>query len=127
MKLAKIHFRETPKLPGVRPGAMTEFNCFNPPQSMIGWRAQIRGATVYFISPPGFRSGLNPGDRDPKGPCEIHEVPRVQCYLQWEGQPEDMTTVAKFDTPPFGPETPKAEAPAPTEEKKTGGLLDQVL
>lgn len=124
MKLKEITFREAPRIPGIRPGALSSLDCANPNTALLNWRALIRGPVVYFVSPPGFRPGINASDFDKSGPCLIFEVPRTQCYLQWAGTPEEIAGVQKFDTPPFGPE-PEANLEEAS-EPKTGGLLAQV-
>ena len=128
MKLKEITFREAPRLPGIRPGAISSLECFNPHPSLVGWRALLRGASIFFVSPSGYRVGVNPNEWDKKGPIIIHEVPRSQCYLAWVGSPDEIAGVQKFDTPPYGPEAVGEEKSAvPATDKKPGGLLDQVL
>ncbi len=110
MKLKSITFNSTPKLPGLRPGDLTTLDCEQPVGVLRGWRALIRGASVFFVSPPGWTPNGNQGVVGDA--CVIHEVPRMNCYFQWSGHEDgDVEKVAKFTTPPFGP-APVVEAKA---------------
>jgi hypothetical protein len=102
IKLASITFQHAPRIPGLRSGDIVTIECENPSGSMRGWRALLRGPSLFLVSPPGW----NPRDQDRVGkfgdPTLIHEVPRATCYFHWIGEDKDVEKVAKFDSPPFG-------------------------
>lgn len=118
MKLIEIMFQNAPRLPGVPARDLTAIKIANPPGAMVGWRVALRGASVFFISPPGWKPSS--GMPDTKE-CTIHEVPRLNCFLHWSGVPEDITNVAKYDAT-LGPE-PETKL---TTKEAAGGLLAQV-
>ena len=125
MKLIEITFVSTPRIPSLRASDMQVISCYNPNQALLGWRVSIRGATVYLISPPGWRNGQHRADeRDTNGPCIMHEIPRMNCFFQWSGSPKELVDVAKqFDSPAFGPELVEEMVASEPEAK---GLLSQV-
>lgn len=128
MKLLEITFKTAPRIPGVRQADLSQVKLLSPPESLKGWRVSIRGAMVYFISPSGWKA---PGRPETSHRMTIHEVPRINCFLWWEGDASDISDVQKgYDSRPFGPEpepvvvsAEDSDLPAP---KKTGGLLDGV-
>jgi hypothetical protein len=126
VKLLEITFKTAPRIPGVRQSDLSQIRLTQPPEQLKGWRVSIRGATVFFISPPNWKA---PG-RPEVGKSTIHEVPRMNCFFWWEGDASDLVDVHKgYDSQPFGPEfVPAADADenGAKTSKKTGGLLDQV-
>ncbi len=126
MKLNSITFMQTPRIPGLRPGELNEMTLENPPEALRGWRLEIRGASVFLISPPGWTRNTpckasDMADYDARygkstAPSTIHEVPRMNCFLHWAGNAGEVEKIGKtFLTQPLGvPEF----APAPPEQAK---------
>lgn len=113
LKLQALTFGTTPRLPGVRASDMVTIECDNPKEWLKDWRVIIRGATVFFVSPPGWINGRP--KRDWRGTATtVYEVPRSDVNLHWTGDPEDIETMLKgnnkWETPPLGW---KPEPPAP--------------
>ncbi len=106
MKLVSITFANSPRLPGIRPGDMATITCDRPDGAMRGWRVAIRGASVFFVSPPGWESGKSSLTWDKAKPPIVHEVPRANCYFQWSGPSTsadfDSLVKGKYDSEPFG-------------------------
>lgn len=110
LKLTGITFYETPRIPGLRPGALSSINCEEPHQSLIGWRVVVRGQIVAFVSPPGWSISNRdrPHVRDPKGPMYLYEVPRTTVCLEWLGDEAAIDVISKggrFEAL-LGPRTP---------------------
>lgn len=126
MKLEKITFKNTPRLPGVSAGAMTTIDTEKPVGQMRGWRLVVRGAAVFLISPPGWEGGKTHLQWDRKGASVICEIPRSDVYFHWKGHRDALDAYAKsnrFESEPFGvpfeyPEESAAPAGAPP-----GGFL----
>ena len=127
MKLKTITFETSPRLPGLRAGEMITLKTDEPGDTLAGWRAIIRGPSVFFVSPPGYVTGRTRREWDPAGPCIMHEVPRAQCYFQWEGSPDEIATIIKasYETPPFGP-APKPVADVVSAGAGKGSILAQL-
>ncbi len=109
IKLVSITFENAPRVPGVRPGDMSTIQCENPNQTLVGWRAVIRGAMLFLVSPKGWKPGSKTHEWDASEPAVIHEIPRTHCFMHWEGELADIDAVlakGKFETPAFGPVTP---------------------
>lgn len=121
LKLKKVTFAETPKIPGLRPGAVNEVNVDEPHPSLRGWRFLIRGAAVFLISPPGWKVGSNaPHEPEAGATCTMFEIPRIKCFLHWDGDDVDVEKVAKYTSDPFGGPWP------PKTEDKPASLLAQL-
>lgn len=106
LKLTSVTFENAPRIPGVRPGDMTTITCENPSTPLVGWRAILRGAALFLVSPKGWKTGKPASEWDPEGPSMIHEIPRIHCFFHWEGEQADIDaaiTKGKFESPPFGP------------------------
>lgn len=106
VKLVSITFENAPRIPGVRAGDMTVVLCDTPATPLFGWRALLRGTSLFFVSPRGWLPGRHSHEWDETAPSVIHEVPRVHVFLQWSGDLADVDTIlakGKFETPPFGP------------------------
>lgn len=127
MKLVSITFAQAPRLPGVSTSAFSTIMCDKPNEGIRGWRVSIRGASVFFISPPGWKPGINVSQRDPAGPPTIIEVPRSNCYFTWHAEPQkdektgkmldttmatlDAVSKGRFDSPPFEEPKPVKKEP----------------
>lgn len=138
MKLLEITFKTAPRIPGVRQADLSQVRLKDPGSQLLGWKVLIRGASLFFVSPADWKA---PG-RENKGLSTIHEVPRLNCFLYWEGDVDDIANVTKYDSPPFGPEpvvksSPETKPPKKTEDVRAplsdekvkaavGGLLAQV-
>lgn len=111
--LVSITFTQSPRLPGVRAGAMESIAIDSPHEALKHWRIAIRGASVFFISPPGWRTGKKWHEWDVLGRSTIHEVPRALVVLQWSGTPEAIDTIVKgkYDSPMFGGPVPVVKDP----------------
>lgn len=120
LTLLSITFKNAPRAPGIRPGDMSSIDCDNPTGPLQGWKARVQGPSLFLISPPGWKTGKKPGEWDPKGPSQIIEVARGECYFTWSGTEADLENITKtkFETPPFGP-------PLVVKPPK-GGLLAQL-
>lgn len=64
------------------------------------WRISVRGAAVFIESPPGWRLG-----HPPEGMArQVAEIPRSQCYLEWEvgegERVEDLGVAPRVDAGP---------------------------
>lgn len=116
--LVTITFTEAPRLPGVRAGDMTSIECDKPHESLKHWRIAVRGASVFFISPPGWKQGKKSHEWDANGRSTIHEVPRTLCVFQWHGSPDAIETLikGKYDSPMFGGPIPVVDKSAPAVE-----------
>lgn len=111
LKLYSITFEKSPRIPGLRPGDMITIECENPIGAMKGWRALLRGPSLFLVSPPGWKPNTISTGSQFGEPSLIHEVPRSSCYFHWVGDDADVDKVGKFSTPPFGkPEAPVAAA-----------------
>ncbi len=122
LKLVSLTFDDAPRIPGVRPGAMIKIECDKPHVSLTGWRIILRGASLFFVSPRGWRPGLQPHEWNTESASAIHEIPRMHCFLEWEGDQADIDAViakGKYETPPFG----SATTVAPVAK---GGILSQL-
>ncbi len=105
LKLDSITFDHAPRIPGVRAGDMIQIICEQPTGPLVGWRVILRGNSVFFASPKGWRPGVQPHDFAPDGPQLMHEVPRAHVFMHWSGDAADIDAVitkGKFETPPFG-------------------------
>lgn len=115
LKLTKITFENTPRIPGLRTGPLTELDCDNPPTPLKDWRILVRPQAIVLVSPPGWTtSSQRPAERDPKGPIVMHEIPRAGAYLHWTGDEADIEAVAKagkYDTGVLGAVKPAPIAP----------------
>lgn len=117
MKLTQIMFDRTPKMPGVRAGDLSTLDCANP-GSLKDWRVVLRGQSVFFVSPPGWKANENRiTTRDPKGPVTVYEVPRTDVFFQWEAADEaDIEAVlkgGKYESEPLGFKPPVLNADKP--------------
>lgn len=122
MKLVAITFEGVSRIPGMRVGAMSEFKLDEPHEMSKHWTVSIRGASVLFISPPGWVKGRPWHEWDPNGARVVHEVPRTQCMLHWSGVPDVEAfakSAAKYDSEPLG-------GPVPPIEQKPKSLLEQL-
>lgn len=116
--LVTVTFTEAPRLPGVRAGDMSSIDCEKPHESLKHWRLAIRGASVFLISPPGWKQGKKWHEWDVNGRSVVHEFPRALCVFQWSGMPEIVETIVKgkYDSPMFGGPVPVVDKTvAPTE------------
>ncbi len=114
LKLKSVTFSVAPRIPGVRPGALSTIDCDNPHSQLIDWQISVRGQSIFFISPPGWVTN-DRLERDPKGPVQIHEVPRADATLSWTGDIADIENAlksVKFDTGPMRTPAPEATVPA---------------
>ena len=114
LRLKSITFNVSPKIPGMRAGALTTIDCDSPHGSLVDWSISVRGQSVFFISPPGWdhRFVSSPHMRDTKGPVQIHEVPRQDATLSWTGDAADIEAALKsmkYDSGPLRPFTPPVE------------------
>jgi hypothetical protein len=78
---------------GDRPNGFPSLSYFDlrtPNHGLAGWRIQIRGVRVFFISPRGWKRGMGKEQWDKKGPSEIMQVPLSSMSLHWEGDGETM-------------------------------------
>jgi hypothetical protein len=124
MKLVSITFETAPRIPGIRPGDMVTIKCDQPEGAMRGWSVSIRGASVFFISPPGWKQGETHSQWDKRKNPVMHEVPRSGCYFQWDGVRDEIDAFmksGKYDSAPFG--TP-FDQPAEEPPKSILGQLD---
>ncbi len=105
LKLTKVTFDRTPRIPGLRAGDFSELDCDNPAAKLKDWRIVIKGASLFLISPPGW-SNSETRIKDPAGPVTVHEVPRANASLHWSGSLKDIEEMvksnAKWETPPLG-------------------------
>lgn len=106
MKLTKITFNQTPRIPGLRAGDVSELDCENPAGALKDWRIFLRGPSVFLVSPPGWKNNeRNARERDPKGPVIIHEISRSTACLHWSGDETEIEAVlraSKYETEPLG-------------------------
>lgn len=113
LKLNKITFDRTPRIPGLRSGDLSEMDCDNPPVALKDWNVIVRAQAIFLVSPRGWiNASQRPADRDPKGPVTIHEIPRASAFLHWSGDEADLEAVtkgAKYETGPLGPKPPAIE------------------
>lgn len=93
LALKTITFKTAPRIPGVRAGDLIEINCENPPESMRDWHAVVRGGVVLLVSPPGWLMGKYSREATGVGARRIHEIPRNNCFLFFEGDSEDIKAV----------------------------------
>lgn len=107
MKLKAIQFDKPPTFPGLplRSGLVLE--CDNPHDILRGFRAVIRGGSVFLVSAPGWRNGTGGarfvdgahmvGD-DPRAPRQTFEIPRANVQLMWGHDPgeEPAASIADF-------------------------------
>lgn len=102
--LKSIAFTKAPKVQGLRFGELSELSCEDPPAALKGWQAIVRGSSLVLVSPPGWAPNNHAGT--PKGVRKIHEVPRNNCFLAFEGDLDDVKAVMDlsktFTSPPFG-------------------------
>jgi hypothetical protein len=117
-KLKAITFDRAPKIPGIRAGDLSSFECDNPPATLRDWKIVLRGASLYFISPPGWKVGdLRPQARDAKGSIIVHEVPRDDAFLQWaaadDADVEAVLKGGKYESEPLGYKPVPVEADKP--------------
>lgn len=122
MKLKEITFESTPRIPGMRAGDLQTISCDTPLDALRGWHLEIKGASVFLVSPPGYKKGQpRNAETEVSGECVVVEVPRINCYLHWQGHMKDMGKVANYVSEPFGYKPPEPDA-APA----TGSLLAQL-
>lgn len=116
--LLTVTFTETPRLPGVRAGEMSSIELDKPHEALKHWRLAVRGASVFLISPRGWRQGKKRHEWDDNGANIVHEIPRALCVFQWSGSPDliDIVAKGKYDSPPFGGPLPDREKLAPPPE-----------
>jgi hypothetical protein len=123
LKLTKVTFEHTPRIPGLRAGSVSELDIDNPPTPLLGWSVHVRAHAIVLVSPRGWTSNENRATkRDPNGPITIHEIPRAGSYLHWIGDEADVEAVlkgGKYDTP-----NPLGWRPAPVEADKP--ILSQI-
>ena len=68
----------------------------DPPGNLAGWGVEVRGSTMFLISPPGWKTGLAPaqwrkdGDRTFFGPISL-----VNVTLIWQGASADAVDKAQ--------------------------------
>lgn len=118
MKLVVITFKTAPNIPGVRAADLATIRLNNPGSQLLGWKVLLRGPSLFFVSPPGWKA---PGRHTEGTDLQtIHEVPRINTFLYWEGTADEIANVTKYDSPPFGPEPEPVVAPvvAPVVEAK---------
>lgn len=109
MKLVVITFKTAPNIPGVRAADLATIRLNNPGSQLLGWKVLLRGPSLFFVSPPGWKA---PGRHTEGTDLQtIHEVPRINTFLYWEGTTDEIASVTKYDSPPFGPETEPVVAP----------------
>lgn len=117
LALRSITFKSAPRIPGIRPGDVSELVCDNPTEAMKGWHAIVRGSVVLLVSPPGWRPGSYTRESQGVGPRRIHEIPRNNCFLYFEGDLDDtkfvMDISKTFTSTPFG------DSPVVTQAKET--------
>lgn len=111
LKLQALTFGNVPRFPGLRASDLITIECDKPQEAMKDWRIIIRGATVFFVSPPGWTPGKT--KREWKGDTvTVYEVPRADVNLQWGGSPDDIEQMLKgnnkWETPPLGLKPPSA-------------------
>jgi hypothetical protein len=107
LKLTKITFVQTPRIPGLRAGDVSELDCDNPAPTLKDWRIILKGASVFLVSPAGWRPQMErTRERNPNGPVTIHEIPRANACLHWSGDAADIESVLKggvrYETEPLG-------------------------
>lgn len=96
MKLKSITFAVAPRIPGVRPGDLGTIDCLNPTTPMRGWRVFVKGSILLLVSPLGWKSGKNPREWDREsGLYQMYEIPRANCYLQWESNDSNIDATMK--------------------------------
>jgi hypothetical protein len=66
------------------------FNFRRPDHGLVGWRVQVRGVRVFFVSPKGWTAGIEKGRWPKDGPSTIFEVSRSSLSLHWEGDGETL-------------------------------------
>lgn len=116
-KLKAITFDKTPRIPGLRAGDMSTITCETPVGSLMGWYAVLRGPSLFLISPPGWHQNEEiRRSAKPDAPRQIHEIPRLDCYLHWSGSADDNLLDNNYQSEPFGP--------APTAPEAKPSLLD---
>lgn len=77
--------------------------------SFKGWTLSVRGPSVFFVSPAGWR----PGAASSGPERAVFEIPRSHCHLQWEFEAEDgFDGVTKFDQARAS--SPQPQEPPPT-------------
>ncbi len=132
LRLTGITFKHAPNIPGLRPGDMIAIQTDNPPDSLKGWRALVRGSSLFLISPDGWSKDANARrNAKPGDPNVFCQVPMSLCFLHWSGVPADVDSIAKFTSPPF--EAPKPAVPVEDQALVPDGapivsksLLDQL-
>jgi hypothetical protein len=105
MKLINITFGSIPRLPGLRPTDLGKIDCDKPGEALKGWRLFLRGASAFFVSPPGWVADQSEKRRDPKGPRTVYEMPRTEVLLHWHASEDELENVFKnnkWESPPFG-------------------------
>jgi hypothetical protein len=77
-----------------------------PNEHMIGWSIAVRGAAVFFVSPPGWTQSRPTKDPNGIGERRILEFDRREVKFVWVGQ--DASAVDKLQRFDVGPMTRKA-------------------
>jgi hypothetical protein len=77
-----------------------------PNEHMIGWSIAVRGAAVFFVSPPGWTQSKQTRDPNGTGERRILEFDRREVKFVWVGQ--DASAVDKLQRMDVGPMTRKA-------------------
>jgi hypothetical protein len=111
--LKAITFIHNPNLPGIRASDTTTLLLEKPAPALQGWRAHLRGPSLFLVSPKGWTNGPR-NQWDPEGPVTVYEIPRTNCYFQWHdvADIDALAKTGKFDSAVFGASVEKTVAPA---------------
>lgn len=97
-------------------------DCANPPANIEGWSVAIRGAAVFFVSPPGWQQGRSIRELTGRGPLTvIGPIPLQHVTLVWEGDPQGVDKLQRVDVPPLARVVVPSEAPGRAIDSKELG------
>lgn len=66
---------------------------------LAGWRVLVRGTSVFFVTPRGWRNGVDKSQWKEKDPPRSFQMPRASLTLHWEGEVEGLDKVDRADWP----------------------------
>ena len=95
MKLISIVLPNALSLPGLRGAGTMTITLAEP--KWAGWSVQLRGPSLFIVSPPGWTM---PGQAAVGDARRAFELARSKCDLVWEMEPSDKLDQTRDWSPP---------------------------
>lgn len=91
------------------------------PGQLAGWGVEVRGATMFLVSPPGWTNSVPAVQWKKDGPRTVYgPIPLAHVTLIWQGAAPDVDKLQRYSLPEMKLAKPAAET-APTIDPKEIG------